>query len=175
MAGRRTREEAGGRRRRRVRGVLPLQRAQARGRCREEWRRPRRRRLRRDRHLPQRAVQLGPDVPDRLARVPDNVPLVSWFAAQRRRRVRRRLLREQGVMEVVVDEVHHHWVIYLPVVLELVGVLALLWLLLFSSTKSGWVLFVLAVGLLGHALWRWATHFMDVFVVTDLRVLRLTG
>ena len=65
--------------------------------------------------------------------------------------------------------------IYLPVMLELLGVVALLWLLLFSSTKSGWIVFLLAVGLLGHALWRWATHFMDVFVVTDLRVLRLTG
>jgi uncharacterized membrane protein YdbT with pleckstrin-like domain len=105
-------------------------------------------------------------VSDRLARVPDNVLLLGWLTAQRRQRVRRRLLREQGVTEVVVDEVHHHWVIYLPVMLELLGVVALLWLLLFSSTKSGWIVFL---------LWRWATHFMDVFVVTDLRVLRLTG
>ena len=40
---------------------------------------------------------------DRLARVPDNVLLLGWLTAQRRQRVRRRLLREQGVTEVVVD------------------------------------------------------------------------
>ena len=85
------------------------------------------------------------------------------------------MLRDEHVMEVVVDEVHHHWVVNVPVVLEVALAVVLVGVGLSMSEKSAWVAFVLALCVLGYAVWRGLTHFMDVFVITDLRVLRLTG
>jgi hypothetical protein len=90
-------------------------------------------------------------------------------------RVRRRLLRDEDVREDIVDEVHHHWVVYTLPTLELAAAVALLWLMLVSSPKIGWLLILLAAALLGHAAWKALVRFMDVFVVTNMRVFRVTG
>jgi uncharacterized membrane protein YdbT with pleckstrin-like domain len=111
----------------------------------------------------------------RLERQLDHAPLLGWLRGIRERRVRARMLRDEDVMEVVVDEVHHHWVVNLPALLEVVAALVLAWVAAFTSDRSAWVPLLLAAGILVHALWKALTHFMDVFVITDLRVLRLTG
>jgi hypothetical protein len=93
----------------------------------------------------------------------------------RRRRVRERLLRGLDDQEVIVDEVHHHWIVFTVPALEAVAAAALLWLALVSTTETGWVPIVLAAALLTHGAWRAAAEYMDVFVITDLRVFRVWG
>src|SRR3954454_23980747 len=85
-------------------------------------------------------------------------------------RVRRRLLRDEDVREDIVDEVHHHWVVYTLPTLELGAAVALVWLMLFSSPQVGWALILVAAALLVHAAWKALVRFMDVFVVTNTRV-----
>jgi hypothetical protein len=111
----------------------------------------------------------------RLARQLDHAPLIGWLRGIRTRRVRARLLRDEDVMEVVVDEVHHHWVVNVPGALECLAALLLVWVALFTSDKSAWLPLLLAAAVVVHAVWKALKHFMDVFVITDLRVLRLTG
>ena len=93
----------------------------------------------------------------------------------RRRRIARRLLRGEDEDEVIVDKVYHHWVVYLPSLAEVVLAAVLTWFLLGVSTDVGWVLIVLVAGLLAHAAWLWTEQFMDVFVITNVRVLRVSG
>jgi hypothetical protein len=93
----------------------------------------------------------------------------------RDRRVRRRLLREEDAREDIVDEVHHHWVVYFFQVLEAAVALAVLVLMLYSPAKLGWVLFAVAVALALHAGWKTLVEFMDVFVITNMRVFRVSG
>jgi Bacterial PH domain len=90
-------------------------------------------------------------------------------------RVRRRLLRDEDAHEDIVDEVHHHWVVYSLPVLELALALVLLYLMLVSAPSVGWALIVAAGLLTAHAGWRSLVQFMDVFVVTNMRVFRVTG
>jgi hypothetical protein len=103
------------------------------------------------------------------------VPLVGWLSNIRDARVRRRLLRDDDAREDIVDEVHHHWVVHLLPLAEVLVSVALLALLLWSPTELGWLLLVGAAGLLLHASWRSLVEFMDVFVITDMRVFRVTG
>jgi uncharacterized membrane protein YdbT with pleckstrin-like domain len=103
------------------------------------------------------------------------VPLLDWLSGVRDARVRRRLLRVREVEEDIADEVHHHWVVHSVEILEVVAAGVLLVLFAYSSPKQGWVLFLLVALVLAHAAWRWVGHYMDVFVVTNLRVFRITG
>ncbi len=83
------------------------------------------------------------------------------------------LLREEG--EVIVDDVHHHWVVYIVPVLEaLVGV-ALLYLFLVSPADVAWIPLVLAGVLFAHAAWKAVNEHMDRFVITNMRVFRVRG
>ena len=93
----------------------------------------------------------------------------------RNARVRRRLLRDEDAHEDIVDEVHHHWVVYSLPVLELTLALVLLYLMLVSAPSVGWALIIAAGLLAAHAGWRSLVQFMDVFVVTNMRVFRVTG
>jgi Bacterial PH domain len=102
-------------------------------------------------------------------------PVLGTLRRIRDGRVRRRLLREDDAREDIVDEVHHHWVVYTVPMLEVVLALGVLWLLLVSSSKVGWVLLAVLVALLCHAGWRALVEFMDVFVITNMRVFRVTG
>ena len=100
---------------------------------------------------------------------------VGWLRRVRADRVRRRLLRDEDAREDIVDEVHHHWVVYTVPTLELGLVVALLYLMLVSPPEVGWLVILAAAVLLVHAGWRALVRFMDVFVVTNMRVFRVTG
>lgn len=87
--------------------------------------------------------------------------------------IRKHLLREEG--EVVVDEVGHHWVMYLK---------PTAWALLGAVLFGGFLVIDLDVAwllLLGSALvWGWAYYralsvHMDRFIVTNMRVFRIKG
>jgi hypothetical protein len=79
------------------------------------------------------------------------------------------------VEEDIADEVHHHWVVHLPELAELLVAVGLLVLLLYTPSRYGWLVLVVALAVLAHAAWRGLSHFMDVFVITNLRVFRMTG
>ncbi len=85
----------------------------------------------------------------------------------------RHLLRDEG--EVIVDVVHHHWVVYVAPTLEAVLGLVLLVAVGYVDLDLGWVPFVLALALWSHAGWRALASRRDRFVVTNMRVFRLHG
>ena len=101
--------------------------------------------------------------------------MLTWLRSVRDGRVRRRLLRDSDAHEDIVDEVHHHWIVHAVPTLELAAATVLFYLFLLSSVQVGWVLLLLIATLLGHAAWRSLVEFMDVFVVTNMRVFRVTG
>jgi Bacterial PH domain len=87
--------------------------------------------------------------------------------------VDRHVLFDEG--EQIIEEVHHHWVVYLRTWAELLGaILALVWFL-FSPVRVAWLPFLIAVGLLLHAGWLFLKEYRDRFVVTNMRVFRLNG
>src|SRR3954453_8668368 len=90
-------------------------------------------------------------------------------------RVRRRLLRDDDVREDIVDEVHHHWVVYTVPALEAVVAAAVFYLFLISSPDVGWALLLVMAALLVHGAWASLLRFMDVFVVTNMRVFLVRG
>jgi uncharacterized membrane protein YdbT with pleckstrin-like domain len=62
----------------------------------------------------------------------------------------------------------------LPAV-EVVIALVLLYVLLVVTPDVAWLLLLAMVAVLGHAGWTALVEFMDVFVVTNMRVFRVTG
>jgi uncharacterized membrane protein YdbT with pleckstrin-like domain len=101
--------------------------------------------------------------------------MVKWLRRVRDDRVRRRLLRDDDAREDIVDEVHHHWVVHTVPTIELGASVAVFYLFLISSPKVGWLLLVVIAVLLAHAGWKSLVWFMDVFVVTNMRVFRVNG
>jgi membrane protein YdbS with pleckstrin-like domain len=87
--------------------------------------------------------------------------------------IRKHLLRDEG--EVIVDEVHHHWVVYTLPAIEVVLGLALLLLVGYVNLDLGWVPFLLAVVIWLHATWKMLASHRDRFVVTNMRVFRVHG
>jgi hypothetical protein len=87
--------------------------------------------------------------------------------------IRRHLLREEG--EVIVDEVRHHWVVYVLPGLEALLACSLLVAFPFLDLDLAWVPLLLAVGILAHAGWRALREHMDRFVITNMRVFRVHG
>ncbi|WP_374455008.1 PH domain-containing protein [Nocardioides sp.] len=87
--------------------------------------------------------------------------------------IRRHLLREEG--EVIVDEVRHHWIVYvLPGLEAAVGVGLVLWCAVVRADLA-WVPFSLGLAVLSHAWWRAMREHLDRFVVTNMRVFRVHG
>jgi uncharacterized membrane protein YdbT with pleckstrin-like domain len=85
----------------------------------------------------------------------------------------RHLLREED--EVVVDEVSHHWVAYLPAsAYGLVGLVLVLWLPVVDA-DLGWVVLLIALALLSVAGWKALGVHLDRFVITNMRVFRING
>jgi uncharacterized membrane protein YdbT with pleckstrin-like domain len=85
----------------------------------------------------------------------------------------RHLLREED--EVVVDEVTHHWVAYLPAsAYGLVGLLLVLWLPVVDADRGGLVL-TIAVALLLVGGYKGLAVHLDRFVITNMRVFRVHG
>lgn len=87
--------------------------------------------------------------------------------------IRRHLLREEG--EVIVDEVRHHWIVYVVPTLEALLGLALLVAVPFIDMDLAWLPFALAFSLWAHAAWRALGEHMDRFVITNMRVFRVHG
>jgi len=85
----------------------------------------------------------------------------------------RHLLREED--EVVVDEVTHHWVAYLPAsAYGLVGLVLVLWLPVVDA-DLGWLVLLIALALLSVAGWKALAVHLDRFVITNMRVFRING
>lgn len=87
--------------------------------------------------------------------------------------IRKHLLRDEG--EVIVDEVQHHWIVYVLPVLEVVLALALLVAFPFVPLDLAWFPFLLALGIAGHAAYRALREHRDRFVITNMRVFRVHG
>ncbi len=87
--------------------------------------------------------------------------------------IAKHLLREEG--EVIVDEVMHHWAAYVRPIIEAVLGLGFLAWSPFVRVELGWVVLVLAFGLLLHAAWGALREHRDRFVVTNMRVFRVHG
>jgi hypothetical protein len=108
------------------------------------------------------------------------VPGLHALRRLRRRRVAKRLLPYDGAGgsdEVIITDgaVHHHWAAYaVPALWALLAVVTL-WLGLVSSTQVGWFFLLLGVGLGVHAGLKALRTFMDVFVITNFRVFRVSG
>jgi hypothetical protein len=94
---------------------------------------------------------------------------VSWADPN----IRKHLLRDEG--EVIVDEVHHHWIVYVGPVLEASLGLLLLVSVAWVDLDLGWVPFLLAMLLWLHAAWKSIGSHRDRFVVTNMRVFRDNG
>jgi hypothetical protein len=87
--------------------------------------------------------------------------------------IRRHLLREEG--EVIVDEVRHHWIVYvLPALEAALGVALVLWTAVVRA-DLGWLPFSVGLCVLAHAGWRAMREHMDRFVITNMRVFRVHG
>ena len=99
--------------------------------------------------------------------------MAGWLRRHFDPQVGTHLLREEG--EVIVDEVPHHWVVYLRPVLETVLGLGFLVVVGLSSVQVAWVPLVIALAVFAHAAWLSLRHHMDRFVVTNMRVFRVRG
>ena len=87
--------------------------------------------------------------------------------------IRKHLLRDEG--EVIVDEVLHHWVVYVVPMLEgLLGV-GVFYLFLVAPVDVAWAPFAGAFLIWAHAAWRAIGEHMDRFVITNMRVFRVRG
>lgn len=87
--------------------------------------------------------------------------------------VDRHLLADEG--EIVIDLVRHHYIVFWrPVAEALGGVLSLL-LAFVGPISLGWFFIVVFLGLTLHALYLTAREHRDIFVITNMRVFRMTG
>jgi len=85
----------------------------------------------------------------------------------------RHLLRDED--EVVVDEVTHHWIAYLPAAAwGFVGLLLVLWLPVVDA-DLGWVVLLFALGLIAVGCYKGLSVHLDRFVITNMRVFRIHG
>lgn len=98
---------------------------------------------------------------------------MGWFRSTFDPNIGKHLLRDEG--EVVVDEVPHHWVVYIVPSLQAAGGVALLYLFLLSPVDVAWLPLTLGLAVLAYAGWRALNEHMDRFVVTNMRVFRVRG
>jgi hypothetical protein len=98
---------------------------------------------------------------------------MGWFRSTFDPKIGKHLLRDEG--EVVVDEVPHHWVVYIVPALQATGGVALLYLFLLSPVDVAWVPLTLGLLVPAYAAWRALNEHMDRFVVTNMRVFRVRG
>lgn len=81
----------------------------------------------------------------------------------------------QNPTEHKVGEYRHHPIVYLRAVLEAGLALVLVVLAVIGPASIGWLPLLLAAGLVGHAGYLWLRDQRDIFVLTDMRVFRVTG
>lgn len=83
------------------------------------------------------------------------------------------LLLDEG--EDLADEVHHHPIVYVLPRLEMLAGLLLCVSPLFVGPRVGWLLLAVAAALLAHGWWGVLARARDVFVITNMRVFRISG
>ena len=83
------------------------------------------------------------------------------------------LLDDEG--EHVIDEVRHHWVVYLRPAAELLLAAALLAVFWVSSLQVAWVPLLLSAAVAAHAAYLALSEHVDRFVITNMRVFRIWG
>lgn len=88
-------------------------------------------------------------------------------------RIRTHLLRDEG--EVIVDEVLHHWVVYIVPTLEALVGLGVFYLFLVAPVDLAWFPFLFAFAIWAHAGYKALYEHMDRFVITNMRVFRVRG
>jgi hypothetical protein len=98
---------------------------------------------------------------------------MGWVGRTFDPKIRKHLLRDEG--EVIVDEVLHHWVVYIVPVLEALLGVGIFYLFLLAPVDIAWLPFTLAFVVWGHASWRSLEEYMDRFVITNMRVFRVRG
>lgn len=81
----------------------------------------------------------------------------------------------QNPTEHKVGEYRHHPIVYARAFAEVVGAVLLVVLAVIGPARIGWVFLLLAIGLVGHAVYLWLRDQRDIFVLTDMRVFRVTG
>jgi hypothetical protein len=100
--------------------------------------------------------------------------VVSWLRSRiPDPEIRKHLLRDEG--EVIVDEVPHHWIVYLLPGLEAVLGLGVFALFLVTPVEVAWLPLLVALVILAHAGYKSLREHMDRFVVTNMRVFRVHG
>lgn len=87
--------------------------------------------------------------------------------------VRSQLIVDRG--ERIIDEVPHHWVAYLGAALESLLALGLVLIAVLGPIELGAIFLIAAFLVLAHAGWRALSEHMDRFVITNMRVYRVTG
>jgi len=87
--------------------------------------------------------------------------------------VERHLLVDEG--EQIIDEVKHHWVVYVRGACEALLALVLFYWSVVGPIALGWLLIIVGLALLLHAGWRALWQHMDRFVITTMRVYRVSG
>ncbi|TNC42517.1 PH domain-containing protein [Mumia zhuanghuii] len=89
------------------------------------------------------------------------------------RNIGKHLLLDDG--ERVKDVVRHHWVVFVtPYAIVLGGVLLIALFPLFPISVAG-VLALVGVGIIAFGMYRAAEQHLDVFVITNHRVLKIRG
>ena len=83
------------------------------------------------------------------------------------------LLDDEG--ELVIDLVRHHWIVFWRPVAEALGALLVFVLVFVGPIRLGWFFFAVSVGLGVHALYLTLREHRDIFVITNMRVFRMTG
>ncbi|KHL15889.1 UNVERIFIED_CONTAM: membrane-flanked domain protein [Mumia flava] len=85
----------------------------------------------------------------------------------------RHLLLDEG--ERVKDVVRHHWIVFVvPYLLVACGFVVFV-LGFFGPIQVGWLLFIAGIGLGAWGVYRAAYQHLDVFVITNFRVLKIRG
>ncbi|WP_232524720.1 PH domain-containing protein [Nocardioides mangrovicus] len=100
--------------------------------------------------------------------------MLSWFVRRfATPQISERLLRHLD--ETLVRDVRHHWVVFVRP--ALVGALGLMFVVLgfFVVMKAGWFCFGVGGVLLLWAGWKALGEHMDRFVLTNMRVFRVSG
>lgn len=81
----------------------------------------------------------------------------------------------QNPAEHKVGEYPHHPIVYARAAAEVLGAVLLVVLAVIGPASIGWLPLLLAAALLGHAGYLWLRDQRDIFVLTDMRVFRVTG
>jgi hypothetical protein len=99
--------------------------------------------------------------------------MTGWFWRIANPHVQNHILAGEG--EVIIEEVHHHWVVYLRAIAEVLGGIVVFIVFLFSPVRVAWLPFLIAVVLFVHASYLALREYRDVFVITNMRVFRING